>query len=329
MTCNEILRIEKCGDLFSADIDKLRQEYRMFAKQFHPDINPDPLSSDTFNHINILYKRAEELLKAGTWEANNLIVIPKYGGGKVQLRFLETFSFELGNCYVLDKHVVYEINKDKQIYFENAVSQIKNIKYANKNMEQEFSYVVPHVEQLFTDTSENNYVVLSKNSNVFPLTRVLNFYNNSLDGKHIAWIISRLINFCCYFNYLGIAHNGLSIENCFICPETHKIVLLGGWWYTKALNTKMIGTSRQIFDIMSVRNKTEKISSILTDIESVKQIGRTLIKSVDVPDAIKNWLDAGSSNDPIAEFEKWGKALDAYGPRKFISMPVNKSTLYK
>ena len=103
---------------------------------------------------------------------------------------------------------------------------------------------------------------------------------------------------------------------------------------------RMIGTQRLIYDVMPVKEKGERASTIVTDLESTKQIGRQILGNVSngasrkesaaAPAAILRFLRSGSSERAVNEFTKWGAALDAaFGPRKFIKLDIAASDVYK
>ena len=92
----------------------------------------------------------------------------------------------------------------------------------------------------------------------------------------------------------------------------------------------MIGMPREIYDVMPVRAKSDKVSSIHTDLESVKLIGRRLNDMKNEPSQIAAFLNSGSSVRAVDEFNKWSHALDAaYGRRHFVEMNISKSDIYK
>ena len=92
----------------------------------------------------------------------------------------------------------------------------------------------------------------------------------------------------------------------------------------------MIGTSKDVYDLMSNVTKTNKLSSPVTDIESMRGIGRYIMNHTVLPEPIQEWIEAGSSSNPMIEFEKWGKALDrAYGVRKFVPIEVDNRLIYQ
>jgi len=328
----KILNTEIVGDLFSNDINKIKDEYKKLAKIWHPDINKDKNASDIFAKISELYNAALAMIENGKWEKSNYIIINKSDGKKIALNYYTKFEFELGICYVCKTKVIYVLDKDKEKYYNNAVRSIKAIKYKDKKMEEDLSRFMPKMYDNFKTSDGECVLVLEKTEDVYPLKNVHEYFSNSIEDKHVAWIISRLYNIACFLKFSGIVHNGININNCFISPEFHSIILLGGWWYTTEEDAKMIGTTKDIFSIMSVSVKGEKTSNSLTDLESIKLLGRELLGETNcrklalnksVPKPFINFLISGSIKDSFEEFNKWDKALnDSYGKRKFIKMEV-------
>ena len=298
MNKEEILSIEKCGDLFSNDIDKCKEEYKVLSKQWHPDRNIDD-TSDVFIKITKLYKRAVNMIKSGTWEKTNYIEIKTNSSKTLAINYLSSFKFEIGMCYVCKENIIYVFDEDKEKYYFNALKRIESIKYSDKDMEKN----------------------LSKPKDVVLLKDVFEYFDGSIDDKHVAWIISRLSNIACFLKTNSIVHNGININNCFVSLENHLVYLFGGWWYATKEDEKMFGTTKEIFSVMPISSKQSKKSNSATDIESIKLLGRYLLgeKNSKVPKEVIEFLNSGSSENPFKEFEKWDKSLiKAYKKRKFI-----------
>lgn len=100
MNAEKILSITKCGDLFPYGEDNVKIRYKELAKEWHPDMNPDPRSADVFAKITELYNRALLFLADGQWEKTDYILISKKTGRKIALNYDTCFDFELGTCYV-------------------------------------------------------------------------------------------------------------------------------------------------------------------------------------------------------------------------------------
>ena len=332
MEAAEILSVTKCGDLFPYGEDKVKSKYKELAKEWHPDTNDDPDALNVFTKITELYNQALELLANGQWEKTNYILISKDNGKKIALNYDTYFDFELGTCYVTKTKIVYVLGNDKEKYYDNAIQRINSLRYKDKKMEDDLSRFFPKIYQTFKTNNGEYVIVLDKTEDVYPLKDVYEYFDERIDDRHVAWIISRLCNLTCYLNFSGLVHNGININNCFVSPKNHSIMLVGGWWYTTKEEESMIGTTKDIFAIMSVSSKGSKRSSPLTDLESVKLLGRQLLGETNcrklsldssVPKPFINFLIGGSCNNSYEEFAKWDKALeDSYEKRKFINMEI-------
>lgn len=334
----QILEAKKAGDIFSSDVDRIKAQYKDLVKQFHPDVNKSPKANEIFQKLNELYSKALKDISSNTWEKSNFIKINKTTGKSLEITFLTELPFELGTCYICNKHIVYLFDKDKKKYKDNMLLILKQIKYKNTDMENEFKRYLPKVLDEFETTEGKHGVVLEKTIDVYPLKKVFEFYNNKIEDRHVAWILSRLNNITCFLKYNNIVHNGINIDNCFISPEHHAIILYGGWWYATKKEEKMIGTTKEIYDLMPVTAKNNKISNSTTDLESIKYIGRkllgdtncrTLPKTTTAPAPMVEFLIQGSTGDAYKMFGEWDVALNkGYGARKFIPMNVTKKQIY-
>ena len=332
MEAAEILSVTKCGDLFPYGEDNIKSKYKELVKEWHPDISNNPDAPNVFAKITTLYNQALELLENGQWETTNYFLISKESGKKIVLNYDTCFAFELGTCYVTKTKIVYVLGSDKEKYYNNAIQRIDNLRYKDEEMENHLSGFFPKIYQTFRTIHGEYVIVLDKTEDVYPLKNVYEYFDERIDDRHVAWIISRLCNLTCYLKFRGLVHNGININNCFISPKDHSILLIGGWWYTTREEESMIGTTKDIFSIMSVSSKESKKSSSLTDLESIKLLGRQLLGETNcrklsldstIPKPFINFLTGGSGNNSYEEFAKWDKALeDSYGKRKFINMEI-------
>jgi hypothetical protein len=316
----DILDCKLPGDLFSEDL----HEYKDLCKKHHPDHGGN---DKVFAHIQELYRRAQELKKTGKWEASNYIQFDLIGNKKLKLNFLYRNDFELGTRFICQKSVVYIFNKDK--YIDNAILRINGLKYKDADMEKIIGSCVPNKPIKYKLETGLDCLIIPKTQEVIPLDLLHKYFNNQVPDRHVAWIMSRLSNLCCYLQNQHLTHNGINLENCFVSPEFHTVLLLGGWWYTVNHNEHLIGTTKEIFDIMPIKEKTSKVSSYITDLESVKLIGRKLLGNRKDLGPFYEFVNGGSSDNAIKEFKKWDKACDdTYGKRKFVKMEVDYIKFY-
>lgn len=337
MDAIKILSVSKCGDLFPYGEEEVKSKYKELVKEWHPDTNNNPDAPKVFAKITELYNRALELLENGQWEKTNYILISKDNGKRIAINYDTQFEFELGTCYVTKTKIVYVLGKDKEKYYNNAIQRIGSLRYKDKRMKDDLSRFLPQIYQTYQIKTGEYVIVLEKPEDVYPLKNVFAYFEEQINAKHVAWIISRLCNLVCFLEFNGLVHNGIHINNCFVSPKNHSILLLGGWWYTTRAEEKMLGTTKDIFSIMSVTAKESKKSSIVTDLESVKLLGRQLLGEVNsrklslnrsIPKTFIHFLTGGSGKSAYEEFVKWDEALDnSYRKRKFVHMEIED--LYK
>lgn len=130
LTAQQILSSKKCGDLFSsADKQIVIAEYREIARAYHPDISSDPQANEVMAKVNQLYEEALKLIESGTWEVSNRLILRDKSGKKYIGKYLKQFPFELGEAYIANSTVTYVFKENHKRFFDNAVSQIKGLRY--------------------------------------------------------------------------------------------------------------------------------------------------------------------------------------------------------
>lgn len=325
-----ILSVSNAGDLFSNNAIKIKEEYKALVKIWHPDVNKTLNSSCVLSKINMLYEQALELIKNNQWEKTGLIQLCTINNKILNIEFISYVDFELGKIYICDDYIIYLFDYDKQEFYKNMLERISKLKFYDKSMQNEFKESLPNVLSYYYLKNGSYCIIIKKSHDVFMLSDVLRYYKNDFDDRHAAWIISRLLNLECYFEFSGIVHNGINIHNCFICPKNHRVFIYGGFWYMTNINEKMLGVSKEIFNVMPIHTKNTKCSSTASDLESIKLLGRILLKkNTHVPLSFKKWLENGCLNTAIEELERWDNTIiKAYGRRKFIKMDITKNDIY-
>lgn len=339
MTSNQILSCKKCGDLFTNNPNTAKEEYKKLVKIWHPDNlkkENKKNGEEVFKKINYLYSLAEKLFSQNTWEQSNKIYLKDNKNNKYFMTYLKSYDTEFGKSYINNNTLIFSFSKEKEKYYNLYLKNLKNLKYENKEMKEEFERFLPSLKNENLRTKDDFCVVLNKIEDVYSLNDIYEYFNKKIEHRHVAWTMSRLLNILCFFEYNKIAHNGIDLDTCYISPKYHSIMIYGGWQYAQKIGEKMIGTKKEIYEIMPVSNKNKKISNISTDIESVKLIGRKLLGSRsgsklsdEIPEPFRNWLNDISSNSAFEEFKIWSDVLiKSYGRRRFVAMEVDKNKIY-
>ena len=331
ISIKQLLEIKHCEEIFVNNIDETKKLYKQLAKIYHPDVNKDVEAEKAFRHLQELYAEAKRKLEKGIWEVKNLLTLETTLGKKISFKYLTEKKFELGMIYVGKKHILYKIEEKHKKYFDNAIKMINSINYADNNMKNEFQKLIPNIVSTYQSKADNSYLmVIKKDENEFMLSSITNSIPEKLTDRHVAWIVSRLNNLNCFLSFNNIVLNGINVDNCFINPETHSLSIYGGWWYARKEKDKMIGTTSEIFSVMPIKNKTEKIALHSTDMESIRLLARQILYNKNkTPKAFTDWLNSGSTEHAFKEFENWNKTLDqAYGKRTFVKLYISSKDIY-
>lgn len=325
-----ILNQNLAGDLFSKEKEKRNYEYKTLVKIWHPDNCKNEKSEIVMKKINELYQGALKMQEEGKWEKTGQIQLDVSDNLMLSISYFSHKKFELGEIFICNHCVVY-LFQNKMDYCLNAIKNIKNFSFADKEMEKEIFKFLPNQVLFYHLKKECCCLIIKKPMEMLSLYDIFLHCKQKINDRHVTWIISRLLNLACYFDYSGIVQNGISIENCFISPKEHHVFLCGGWWYTTRKKEKMLGVSKEIFDVMPILVKEKKCSHIMTDLESIKLLGRILLeRQENIPKPLEQWLHAGTVSTALEEMQRWDHTIyKAYGKRKFINMNVTINEIYE
>jgi hypothetical protein len=329
MKSTYILKCKLPGDLFSSP-EKAEEEFKELSKQWHPDKNKDPKATEVQAKLSELYTLAKKQIKDGIWESSNKKVFSLPDKDLVVQYNIE-HQFELGTMFICDTALVYVIKKEYQDLADRYCKITKSFKFTSKRMKDEIERNLPHVSMCHKLNDDSILISVDKEENVFLLKDIISYYGK-VPPKHAAWIISRAYNLACYFQHTGLSHNAFTVDNYFICPESHGGLLLGGWFYTTALGEKILYAPPSIFPILPFKVRDKRIVSRLIDLESIKLMGRTMFGdrngtrlSLDkaIPKPMVEFLRSVSGKEAVKEYDTWTEVLkESFGPRKFIEMKI-------
>ncbi len=251
------------------------------------------------------------------------------------MEVLQEWKFELGNCYVGKNHIVVTVNPLHAYKVYDMILFLKRIQYEDDKMECMFSSTIPKIMKNFMLDYGFRCYVIYKPEGCYPLKAVLDYFDQEIDGKHVAWIITRLLNYAYFMNYQGLVTNSISINNCYICPKNHTVQVYCPW-HLVPNDTTVRSTSKDIYNIMDEEAKTGK-PKIKTDIDSIKLLGRIICGYentgiTSLPEPMFKFLTSETENNPDLEeiLKIWDKAKrDSYGEPKFTEMDVNPNEIYK
>ena len=115
-------------------------------------------------------------------------------------------------------------------------------------------------------------------------------------SEHLAWVISRMENLCCAFEYSDIQHTGISPESIFVNPITHEGAIFGDW--------------RQVSDKAGSK-----------DLEDLRKTAKLLASNTRKPVQMYDFLNSKPTSNAFEDFKKWDTVIEeGFGGHNFIKM---------
>ena len=324
--------------LFSADEATMKQQFRALAARWHPDRCPDTGTTEVFQHVSRLYEAALQKLRGGIWQTPGLLMIKATDGATYKIRYRKERAFELGRQFIAKEVVAYVIENDYADLFDNALAVIGRLPCADPRMAAEINRYLPEVVSQFA-TAEGRVVVLKKGADQVLLRDLLEHLGGQIDARHVAWIISSLLNVACYLDYAQLAHNAISADNWFVSPAQHSGALLGGWWYAVRQGEAMRAAPAMTINYAPFEVMTNRRGDSRTDLELIRAVGRELLGDISgmrlsrakaVPPPMLDWLRRPAQRSAVDEYQTWANQVlkDSFGKRRFVELQVSLADVY-
>lgn len=327
--------------LYPGEAVAAKAVFRKLAMRWHPDHSDDPQANEVLTHVKALYEQALEKIAAGTWITPGLLRFTTTDDRTFEIKYQRRHTFELGAMYVASSVVAFVIDRSHADLVQRAERTIQGFTYANEAMREQFAPRIPAYPFAGAfETASSQIIVMRKTPDVLLLRDVLDHFGARMDSRHVAWVISRLLNLCCYFQHAGITHNALSIDTCFISPPYHSVLVLGGWWYATRAGERMVAAPAKTVEWAPHDLLAKKLGSIRTDLELVRAVGRELLGDISgvrlardkaAKQAMIDWLRLPASDDPVEEFRIWNTQVlqHSFGARRFVELPLTQSDIYR
>ncbi len=325
------IKPEEPERLFSQP-DAVRDEYRALAKLWHPDRGGD---SAVFEHIVALHVAAEKKVAVGEWLTPGLLEI-RAGTKTYRVRYRKSHVTEVGEMFIGSTVVAFAVKTDYADLFHAAEKIIGGFKYPDAKLKAEVERYLPALVVPPVETGGRLHLIAKKTADQVLLRDLLDHCKGAIDPKHVAWMISSMLNIACYLDVSKVTHNAIGLDSIFVSPEKHSGALLGGWWYACPHGSRMAALPASSLrfapaDILKKKRATHRL-----DLELIRATGRELLgdpagsrlpKLCPLPMA--NWLRYASAGHAIDDYRAWKEVLKAsFGKPKFIEMAVSATEIY-
>lgn len=215
-------------------------------------------------------------------------------GSQISIDYLFYSIEDDVESYVAKDSVVYIFkakDTDKAERFKRGLLMLDYPSAALKDLSKYF----PTIKASIDLDDGGKLIAITKPENVYPL-----YAFGNLKPVHVAWIVSRLENLSCVFEFSEIVHNGISINSVFINPKTHEAFLYGGWWSSR----KKLNSSEKN-DLLALRKVAKSVMG-----EYINEAPPLFVK----------FIDGIPSSDAYTDFEKWDEVIEkGFGGHKFTS----------
>ena len=304
-TGEEIIKRQYKNEIFKDNVEYSRKQYAELLKTYNRKLNNKENFIKATKKTTNLYKVTPIQLNDGTGHEKGIIKVKNQGNREYIIPFRSKKAFKLGEMYIGDNSVLYLINEKYDKLVNNALDKINSLKFTNDYMRKEFEKCLPRNEFKFKSTNGKTAVVFKKDVELISLREALKNYNNQLSVISIITILSDLYNLCCFMEFNGISHNGITIDSYFVSTKNKGGALLGGWWYSTKKGEK--------FSIDALNKK-----EINFDLKSIRYLGRVLLgdteKSVGnikrkVPKELLTWVRGKAENDAFYEYRRWKETI--------------------
>lgn len=332
LTADQILAIPLLEPerLFGSPAD-VQDRYRALAFRWHPDM---PTGDETvFARINELHTLAKKLVERGTWHVPGLYEFTA-AGKQYRVHYARSFDFELGKALLGKTLITYVIAKEFADLAENARKIIAGLSYPDHKTSEVMARYLPQVVE-YHETATDVVLAIAKPTDLIRLRDLLDHLGGKIDGRHVAWIISRLLNHASYLEWAKLTHNDISLDSVFICPEHHTICLLGGWWYAAPLGANLVALPIRTLNHAPRDVIAKKRPDLRLDPELIRLTGRELLGDATgvrlasdptIRRQIVDWLRMSGPGSALKDYTQWREHI--LGPRKFVSLNVSANDVY-
>jgi hypothetical protein len=323
--------------LFRVPATRLPGAYRELVSRWHPDRNRMPEAASVFSHIVALYNIAKRRAADGSWHPLGLYNFIGRDGRSFQIKYLAKRGFELGDMLIGKGIVTFIIDKAHEDMVIHGLKQIGTMRYPNEQFRRSLSPHLPCVTRS-VETAKSWVICMRRDPSEVLLSDLIQHLGGQVEPKHLAWIISSLLNLACFLEVSNMTLNAMTPDTVFVSPQKHAVSLYGGWWYAQGAGKLIRHLPPKVFPLASRRLREHKVASAELDVECIRAIGRACLGDpsggslrgrTDVPVPLSRFLQLPSGKSALVEYEHWPKVLeDSFGPRRFHELKVTGDDVY-
>lgn len=276
-------------------------------KWCHPDKWPsEPTCPSIFIRFNAAYGRSQQPKEfVGSYP-----LLSSYAEGDLRNIFRTIDGCLVKVPKIADKVANKLIEKEA-----TTLNRLK--KEANGNLIQ---YFFPHmVDSIEKDGKLHNVTIYDRK--LHTAAQIKAIFPDGLDGRHIAWMLRRMIVGVGYMHSLDLCHGAITPEHVMFCAENHAGVLTG------IIHSDKIGEKISVVPATRKDWYPEFAKKGLTPNVDFAMIGRVaeFLANDSLPKRLKNFIKALmlpnlKCEARVLEEDLKSILFDSYGPPKFVDL---------
>ena len=221
------------------------------------------------------------------WKVNGTDSYVMANSAPLNISYMFKYTYPDCLCYIVKESVVY--------IFENEADASAFIAGRTQlvfpEADTKLSRCFPQLKMEITLQGRKKALVYTRKPGFYPAELFAPW-----PSEHLAWVISRMENFCCTFEYSGISFNGIDSKSVFINPTTHEGALFGDWRLVEKKN----GNS---------------------DLADLRKAAILLAQDTSKPKELHDFLMSSPAADAYDDFAKWDTVIEkGFGGHKFVKM---------
>lgn len=256
--------------------------------------------------LNILnYLRAAADAKASEedgiflWNYHSSATYVSADGTNIHIRYLFYTKDDGVESYVAKESVVLVFSQTQKHKADRMLENLHLLQYPSADMKNLGQYF-PRIKSRMELNDGGVLIAIEKPVNVYPL-----YAFGNLRPQHVAWIVSRMENFCCVFEYSDLVQNGISIDSVYINPKTHEAYLYGGWW-----NAASKGCRVDVTDLKALRHTADRVMGNYRD---------------EAPKQFISFIKNAPADNAYDDFGLWDRVIEeGFGGHHFVKFSSEK-----
>lgn len=316
--------------LFAGDEGQARSQWQTLSRHWHPDRNPDPRAAWVFGHITELRQAAAAKRAIGIWQDIDALLLTAVDGRRYRLRYGLTQPLDVGTAFIGKTVLCYLLEEDYADLTLDAPLQSPGLPFADDAMRLALEPLLPQPVARIR-LRQGVALVLRKSPQYIPLRRLLDYVGGCLDPRHVAWIVSSILNLVCYLDSVNLAHQAIGIDHLLVAPAEHSVALTGGWWYSRPAGEPLKALPERSMRLAPPDILARKTADIRLDQHLLRATALELLgeDAAAAPAPMLSFFQLPPMGCPVTDYEHWQQVLwESFGERRFTPLAITADDIY-